>query len=179
VTPAYLVVFGGLPGTGKTTLARQAAIAWRAVYLRIDTIEQALLASTPQLPDAGPVGYAIASAVAFDNLKGGLAVVADCVNPLPVTRDMWRGVAARAGVPILEIEIVCSDTAEHRRRVETRAADIVGHRMPTWSDVMSVDYSPWDRPPLRIDTAVLTPGAALSDFLAAADKWRVSQVVGR
>ena len=37
-----LYIFGGLPGTGKTTLARYLAHHQRAVYLRIDTIEQAL-----------------------------------------------------------------------------------------------------------------------------------------
>ncbi len=35
-----LIVFGGLPGTGKTTLARAFAQRRRATYLRIDTIEQ-------------------------------------------------------------------------------------------------------------------------------------------
>ncbi|NBC95586.1 MAG: AAA family ATPase, partial [Deinococcus-Thermus bacterium] len=34
-----LIVLGGLPGTGKTTLARAAAAALGAVPLRIDTIE--------------------------------------------------------------------------------------------------------------------------------------------
>jgi hypothetical protein len=37
-----LVVFGGLPGTGKTTIARAVAARCHAVYLRIDTIEQAV-----------------------------------------------------------------------------------------------------------------------------------------
>ncbi|MFO7481079.1 AAA family ATPase, partial [Oceanibaculum nanhaiense] len=31
-----LIVFGGLPGTGKTTLSRALADRLRAVYLRID-----------------------------------------------------------------------------------------------------------------------------------------------
>ena len=37
-----LIVFGGLPGTGKTTLAKAIAGEHAATYLRIDTIEQAL-----------------------------------------------------------------------------------------------------------------------------------------
>jgi len=40
-----LVVFGGLPGTGKTTLARALTQDWPATYLRIDEIEQALAGS--------------------------------------------------------------------------------------------------------------------------------------
>ena len=37
-----LVVFSGLPGTGKTTIASQLARQTGAAYLRIDVIEQAL-----------------------------------------------------------------------------------------------------------------------------------------
>jgi predicted kinase len=37
-----LIIFGGLPGTGKTTLSRMLAERRGALYLRIDTIEQAL-----------------------------------------------------------------------------------------------------------------------------------------
>ena len=35
-----LIVFSSLPGTGKTTIAKDLAAQTDAVYLRIDTIEQ-------------------------------------------------------------------------------------------------------------------------------------------
>jgi hypothetical protein len=41
----------------------------------------------------------------------------------------------------------------HRRRVESRVADIAGHRLPTWQEVLERDYRAWDRPRLVIDTA--------------------------
>lgn len=37
-----LYIFSGLPGTGKSTLAQYLAKTLGAVYLRIDTIEQAM-----------------------------------------------------------------------------------------------------------------------------------------
>ena len=37
-----LYIFAGLPGTGKSTLAQQLARRFKAVHLRIDTIEQGL-----------------------------------------------------------------------------------------------------------------------------------------
>jgi adenylate kinase family enzyme len=43
MSAAVLVVFGGLPGTGKTTLSRAVAEALGAVWLRIDAIEAAIL----------------------------------------------------------------------------------------------------------------------------------------
>ncbi|WP_225152486.1 AAA family ATPase [Bradyrhizobium sp. NBAIM08] len=40
--PSSLIVFGGLPGTGKTTIARELTARLAATYLRIDAIEQPL-----------------------------------------------------------------------------------------------------------------------------------------
>ncbi|MFI2758924.1 AAA family ATPase [Streptomyces echinatus] len=38
-----LIVMGGLPGTGKTTLARLPAAPIGAVHLRVDTVDQAIV----------------------------------------------------------------------------------------------------------------------------------------
>jgi hypothetical protein len=46
-----------------------------------------------------------------------------------------------------------SDVDEHRRRVESRDADILGHRLPTWREVMERDYRAWDRARLVVDTS--------------------------
>ncbi len=52
----------------------------------------------------------------------------------------------------MEIEVKCSLLSEHRRRVETRATDIPGLKLPTWEEVTGRDYQPWDRAHLVIDT---------------------------
>jgi len=161
-TLPMLIVFGGLPGVGKTTIAREAARAMGAVYLRIDSIEQALR-------DAGwrveGEGYSVAYAAAEDNLRLGQRVVADCVNPWPLTRNEWQAVADRAGTRAVNVEVICSDAGEHRRRVESRAADIAGHRLPTWSEVLERDYRPWDVEHLVIDTARLEVGESVRTIL--------------
>jgi predicted kinase len=59
-----LIVVGGLPGTGKTTIARALAEELAAMYIRIDTIEQALSSSGAVPGDMGPHGYVVAYAVA-------------------------------------------------------------------------------------------------------------------
>ena len=157
-----LIVFGGLPGTGKTTLARLVAQQKRATYLRIDGIEQAIRASGTLAGEVGPSGYLVAYALAEANLALGQDVVADSVNPLAITRSAWRRAAANASSPCVEIEVVCSDPMEHRRRVETRKADIAGLRVPSWDDVQRHAYEAWDRPRLVLDTA----GRSAADLLA-------------
>lgn len=123
-----LIIFGGLPGTGKTEIARESAIQLSAVYLRIDSIEQAIRDSGMSSKSLDDVGYRVSYSVAEDNLRLGRTVIADSVNPLQLTRDAWIGVADRAGANAIEVEITCSDPEQHRRRVETRIADIDGLR---------------------------------------------------
>lgn len=89
-----LYIFGGLPGTGKSTLSAALACRCDAVYIRIDTIEQAIRGSG--LGVDGPAGYMVGYALALENLRLGAAVVADSVNPLHVTRKAWVDVARRA-----------------------------------------------------------------------------------
>lgn len=161
-----LIIFSGLPGAGKTTIARALAREIAAVHLRIDTIETALL-SAGFKGEVNDTGYRIAYAVAEDNLRLGRTVIADSVNPLTITRVAWRNVAALAAVSSVDIEIVCSDQTEHRRRIETRKADIDGHKLPTWAEVAAREYHEWDRPRLVIDTAKETAESA-ADRIAAA-----------
>jgi predicted kinase len=148
-----LIAIGGLPGTGKTSLARSLARVLDAVHLRIDTIEQAIRSSVMGADAVGPVGYGVAYAVAEDNLRLGRSVVADCVNPLVTTRAGWAAVAKRTAVALFEVEVICSDPLEHRRRVESRRSDIAALSLPTWDEVMAREYEPWTGDHAVIDTA--------------------------
>lgn len=157
-----LVVLGGLPGTGKTTVARLLVRRTGATYLRVDEIETAICGAGVLAGGVGPAGYGVANALAASNLALGRPVVADCVNPVAESRAAWRAAAARAGARIVEVELVCSDAGEHRRRVEERRPDIPGHAPPGWEAVRAHRYEEWREPHLVLDTAVLSADAAVA-----------------
>ena len=59
----FLIVFAGLPGTGKSSLARAVARELHAIYLDKDTIKDSVIAVAREMkieqgPDlAGPASY--------------------------------------------------------------------------------------------------------------------------
>lgn len=165
--------FAGLPGVGKTTIAREFSRRLPAVYLRIDSLEQALADSgLCAVHELGPAGYHAAAAIATDNLTNGLSIVSDSVNPFAATRDIWREATERAGAVFVGIEVICSDANEHQRRVETRDADIAGFVLPDWPDVLAREYILWGDAALRLDTAGTTPEQAVGQILEYIAHWR-------
>jgi predicted kinase len=146
-----LYVFSGLPGSGKTTLSQLLARRIGAAYLRIDTIEQALR-DVCSVEVQGE-GYRLAYRVASDILNAGVSVVADSCNPIELTRREWEQVAAQTGTRHVNIEVICSDTREHRERIETRASTVPGLRLPTWQEVKNREYHDWTVERIVLDTA--------------------------
>lgn len=145
-----LVVFAGLPGTGKTSLARRLAEVLTATFLRVDTIEAAI-ATVLQPFSHNPVGYVAAEWVAEEQLRSGRGVVIDAVNDVEIARQGWIGLAERTGARLTFVEVVCSDAAEHRRRLEARTPDWPGQGDPTWYDVVTRDWQPFSGPRVLID----------------------------
>ncbi len=84
---ALLVVFAGLPGSGRSLLARGVAGVIGATYLRIDTIESAIVSTLMPYQD-NPVGYVVAERVAADQLSAGR----DVTTPSPTALRMSQSV---------------------------------------------------------------------------------------
>ena len=157
-----MIAFGGLPAVGKSALAMTLAQRIGAVHLRIDTIEQAM--GNAGIAVSGPEGYLAARDLAKDNLRIGHTVIVDSVNPVAITRGYWCETAENMQVELLEVEVVCSDKRQHRRRVESRMTDIPGLVLPNWQQVLNRHYEPWETAHV-IDTA----GRTLEETVAQAE----------
>ncbi len=160
-----LFIFSGLPGTGKSAIAKELAKVLRATYLRIDTVEQAIRDLCDFKVEGE--GYRLSHKVASDNLKLGNSVIADSCNPISLTRKEWNEVAINAGANFVNIEIICSNKSEHRHRVETRSLDVPKLKLPTWEQVQSREYHPWEAERIVIDTAQKTVLTAVQQLMCA------------
>ncbi|MEO4042741.1 AAA family ATPase [Hoeflea sp. CAU 1731] len=161
----FLISFSGLPGVGKSTIAKALARDIPAVYIRVDSIEAALKVSALGVPDAEDAGYLAAANIARDNLALGQNVVADTVNPVSETRALWAQVAADCRAMLLNVEIVCSDENEHRRRVETRTSEIRGLVCPDWGEVEQRLYQKWTQDRLILDSSALHVSESIAKII--------------
>lgn len=165
-----LIIFSGLPGSGKSTVAKIVTQRLGAVYLRVDTVEQAIRSVYEPGQETGPEGYFAIYGLASENLKLGSTVVTDSVNDINLVRDTFRNIALSLNVPFLEVEIVCSDEKEHRYRVEHRVSDITGLTPPDWKQVKNREYAPWEREHLILDTALLSAAECADKILEIRNK---------
>ena len=153
-----LLVFAGLPGAGKSTLAREVARVLGAVWLRVDTIEASLLkAGLVRSFETGLAAYVVARDVAEDRLQLGGDVLIDAVNGVEPARTMWRELAEGCHADRRIVEVVCPSLEEHRRRVESRGSATPPLPAPTWDEVRTREYVPWDEPVLQVDGTLPLP----------------------
>ena len=89
--------------------------------MSVDPIESAILrAGIDADQPTGLAAYLVAEEIAEKELDSGRTVIVDAVNAAEAARLQWRDLAARADVRLRVIEVVCSDEALHRARLEKR-----------------------------------------------------------
>ena len=131
-----------------------------AIHLRVDSVEEALKMIVVGITPAEDAGYLAIAASAKDNLSLGVDVISDTVNPLEITRRLLVQTAAACGAKLLNVEVVCSDRALHRARVEARKRDIEGLVVPGWQKVSNRKFEPWKGERLIVDTSTESIGAS-------------------
>jgi len=142
-----LVVMAGLPGAGKSTIAGALGerLGWPVVS--VDPIESAILsAGIDSDQPTGLAAYLVAETIAEQVLSGSGSVIVDAVNAVGAAREEWVRLAERADVPLRFVEVVCSDPAVHRDRLERRRRRLAHLAEPSWHAVeQSVDeWEEWD-----------------------------------
>jgi predicted kinase len=117
-----LLQLSGVPGTGKSTLARSLTADLGLVVLDTDVVKSALMASNVPFSAAGPATYAAVLAIASDLLAQGRSVVVDSPCRYAELLASGQRVAAEAKVPYRLVELWADDPAELLPRLATRDA---------------------------------------------------------
>ncbi len=157
-----LYIFAGLPASGKSTLAKMLAENLNIAYFRIDTIEQGLRDLCNHMVNGE--GYRLTYRIIRDNLSLGISCIADSCNPWELTRDEWNQVAKDIGVHFVDIEVICSNQKKHRTRVESRLNEVRNLALPTWREVLDLEYHEWTRERIIIDTSGVTEAKAFENL---------------
>lgn len=125
-----LIVFSGLPGTGKSALAEAIGRELGIPVFAKDWLEGVLLRSNVVPAETekqlGSVGYDLLTVLAERQLRLEQSVILDSVASTISIRNIWRDLAQRYKADWRVIECICSDSAVHRERLEKRQRGIPG-----------------------------------------------------
>lgn len=152
-----LIVFSGLPGTGKSVLAEAVSREFCIPVFAKDWIEATLLrcelAPTNQEKPLGSAGYQLLTVLAKRQLMLGQSVILDSVASTKSIRSCWQRLAEKYHAEWLAIECTCSDEKVHRAHLGRRQRRIPGWHELEWSEVERVRgyYHPWDEDRLILD----------------------------
>ena len=153
---AVLVVFSGVPGSGKSTVAERVGTALAVPVFALDWLLGSL---TPfgmrHRTDLMDVGHELLTTLAYRELSAGRSAILDATGEDPAVRARWAGLAAAAHAAFVPVVCACTDPALHRRRVEGRVRGIPGWAdAGDWANVTArlAVFPPWPGS-LFVDTA--------------------------
>ncbi len=156
-----IIVFSGLPGTGKSSLAEAVARELSIPVFAKDWLEATFIRCELKPADSsgglGSAGYQLLTTLAERQLRLGQSVILDSVAGTLSIRAEWRTLAESFRADWRVIECICSDEAVQRERLEARQRGIPGWYELDWSEVERVKtyYAPWDEERLILDVVNL------------------------
>jgi predicted kinase len=152
-----LIIFSGLPGTGKSTIAETLGKELSIPVFAKDWLEATLLRSglkpVTTNESLGFAGYDLLTVLAERQLMLEQSVILDSVASSQTIRDIWRQLAKQYDADWHLIECICSDESLHRSRLKDRQRHIPGWHELEWSEVERVKqyYAPWEGEHLVLD----------------------------
>jgi len=152
-----IIIFSGLPGTGKSMLAEAVGKTlgipvFAKDWLEATLIRSELIASDPH-KSLGSASYQLLTTLAERQLMLGQSVILDSVASTQSIRKTWRELAEQYQAEYRVIECICSDESLHRSRLNQRQRNIPGWYELQWSEVERVKgyYSLWAEEHLVLD----------------------------
>lgn len=151
------IIFSGLPGTGKSTLAETLGKKLGVPVFAKDWLEATLVRNglNPVVESKPPksLGYELLTVLAERQLRLGQSVILDSVAGSQNIRNLWQQLSERYHADWRVIECICSDESLHRTRLLDRKRDIPGWHELEWSEVERVKqyYLPWEGERLVLD----------------------------
>ena len=152
-----LIVFSGLPGTGKSSLAEAMGKDLGIPVFAKDWLEATLhrsdLKPTREEKSLGCAGYELLTTLAERQLMLGQSVILDSVAASQTIRSAWRQLSDRYEANWRVIECICSDEPLHCTRLSRRKRGIPGWHELEWSEVERVKryYASWGEERLVLD----------------------------
>ena len=126
----WLIVMRGLPGCGKTTVARALSKELGWPIIDKDDIKDILEA---QVPESGGLAYQAMWNLARRQLLQGLNVIADSPLTFSMAYEKARAIARETKAALAVIECHCSDEQIWRQRINARKEmHLPAHHQTDW-----------------------------------------------
>ena len=148
-----LILIAGMPGGGKTTLARLVSRQLGIPVFAKDRVQRVLRDHNLAKENTGD-GYYVILDMADEQLGLGLSCILDATFPLDHFRTVASEIAQRHKANLCALYCYCSDDNMWRERMTDRVHYVPGWKPVGWADVLRMReyYQPWNDNALFMDS---------------------------